>query len=58
MWKKHKLSTEHNRTPEQLLHYDLAGDIAPPEYIDPNTYGVEELEEPMEDLEDRKCPLL
>ena len=52
MWKKHKLSTEHNRTPEQLLHYDLAGDITPPESIDPNTYGVEELEEPMEDLED------
>jgi len=52
MWNKHKLSTEHNRTPEQLLYYDLAGEIAPPEFIDdPETYGVEELGgEPAETL--------
>ena len=53
MWNKHKLSSEHNRTPEQLMYYDHLDTIAPPEFIDPETYGVEERgEEPVEALEE------
>lgn len=46
MWNKHKISTEHNRTPEQLLYYDLVGSTAPlaEEEVDPDTYGVEDFE--------------